>query len=300
MRFVNIIVCLMIYFQTTFSQGTTSDMFPLNVGNKWFYDFATYHSEAAWGGHYADSGMATIEVLGMTELADSIRWLIKQSRDYKEYWVSYQVFSPTQKYDSKLFEIIEMRNNDHPLYTTVFDPLGPLPLGDQFYPRLNRFCTPDNDGYVYFSRDTGGLYEYWPYHLDMALLKDTGIVQLVAYGIIMGGGADGERYVLRRDLTIVSVSQTSKSTVRPFSLGQNYPNPFNPSTSISFVLPVRSVVTLEVFDLLGRVVEILINGEMTSGDHSIQWSPRNIPSGVYFYRLQASNLIETKKLILLH
>jgi len=84
-----------------------------------------------------------------------------------------------------------------------------------------------------------------------------------------------------------------------FNLSQNYPNPFNPSTTISFNLPSKSFVSLKVFDALGREVSILVSKELTAGSYSQQWNAENLPSGVYFYRLQAGNYSETRKLILL-
>ncbi|HTY39326.1 MAG TPA: YCF48-related protein [Bacteroidota bacterium] len=84
-----------------------------------------------------------------------------------------------------------------------------------------------------------------------------------------------------------------------FSLGQNYPNPFNPSTTISFTLPSHSFVSLRVFDALGREVTALVSQEMTAGSHSMTWDASFVPSGLYFYRLQAGEIVRTKKMILL-
>ncbi len=84
-----------------------------------------------------------------------------------------------------------------------------------------------------------------------------------------------------------------------FTLSQNYPNPFNPSTTISFNLPLKSYVSLKVFDVLGREVSNLVSKELTAGSYSQQWSAGNLPSGMYFYRLQAGNYSETRKLVLL-
>ena len=84
-----------------------------------------------------------------------------------------------------------------------------------------------------------------------------------------------------------------------YELEQNYPNPFNPATTISFSLPSRSFVSLKVFDALGREVSILLAKELPAGTYSLQWNAVDLPSGVYFYRLQADDFIETKKMILL-
>ena len=84
-----------------------------------------------------------------------------------------------------------------------------------------------------------------------------------------------------------------------FSLGQNYPNPFNPTTTIQFTIPVKSFVSLEVFDILGRQVSVLLSKQLSSGRYSLQWNASGLPSGMYFYRLTAGTFSEAKKLILL-
>jgi hypothetical protein len=86
---------------------------------------------------------------------------------------------------------------------------------------------------------------------------------------------------------------------KEFQLDQNYPNPFNPSTSISFSVPSKSFVTLKVFDALGREVSTLVSEELTAGTYSRHWDAANVPSGVYFCRLQAGEYLETKKMVLL-
>ncbi len=73
-----------------------------------------------------------------------------------------------------------------------------------------------------------------------------------------------------------------------FKLGQNYPNPFNPTTSIRYELPERSLVTLNVYDILGRKVETLVNGTEYAGSHDVNFSAAGLASGMYFYRLTTS------------
>ena len=84
-----------------------------------------------------------------------------------------------------------------------------------------------------------------------------------------------------------------------FSLSQNYPNPFNPTTTISFVIPSRSIVSLRVFDMLGREVSTIVSEELPAGTYSRQWNAGKMSSGVYFYRLQAGSFTQTKRLVLL-
>ncbi|MEW6050862.1 MAG: cohesin domain-containing protein [Candidatus Zixiibacteriota bacterium] len=110
-------------------------------------------------------------------------------------------------------------------------------------------------------------------------------------------GADG-RYV---NVTMSSGTSNVPST---FVLGQNYPNPFNPETTISFALPQSGRITLTVFDLLGRTVRTVADGDYAAGNHTVVWDGRDergesVGSGVYFYRLETPAGNETRKMMLL-
>jgi photosystem II stability/assembly factor-like uncharacterized protein len=94
------------------------------------------------------------------------------------------------------------------------------------------------------------------------------------------------------------IEQTG-NTVNGFTLMQNYPNPFNPTTGIAFSLPSKSFVSLKIFDVIGREIATVVSEELPAGDYSRQWNATNLPSGIYFYRLQAGTFTETRKLVLL-
>jgi hypothetical protein len=83
------------------------------------------------------------------------------------------------------------------------------------------------------------------------------------------------------------------------SLEQNYPNPFNPTTTIRFRLPRREHAVLKVFDVLGNEIATLVDGEITAGEHSVVFDAKDLPSGIYFYRLQASNLVQQRKMLVI-
>jgi len=84
-----------------------------------------------------------------------------------------------------------------------------------------------------------------------------------------------------------------------FALEQNYPNPFNPSTTISYTIPKSGRVTLKVYSVLGSEVATLHDGYQSAGTHSVEFNAADLPSGVYFYRLEAGDQSSTKKLLLL-
>ncbi|PJB02148.1 MAG: hypothetical protein CO127_00675, partial [Ignavibacteria bacterium CG_4_9_14_3_um_filter_36_18] len=102
----------------------------------------------------------------------------------------------------------------------------------------------------------------------------------------------------RRPLSemITSVEQLSSGLPVHFLLQQNYPNPFNPSTTISYQIPEASNVTLIVYDILGKEIAKLVNGEKDAGTYDAQFSTSNfqLPSGIYFYRLEARSKVSSK------
>lgn len=86
---------------------------------------------------------------------------------------------------------------------------------------------------------------------------------------------------------------------RAYELAQNYPNPFNPQTHINFTIPAAREVSLEVFDVLGRRVAVLVNELLGAGQHSVLFDANDLPNGTYVYRLKAGVFEETKQMILM-
>ncbi len=84
-----------------------------------------------------------------------------------------------------------------------------------------------------------------------------------------------------------------------YELFQNYPNPFNPTTKLRFGLPERTNAKLTVYDILGRAISTLVDGEFEAGHHEVNFDASNLPSGVYFYQLSTPNYNSTKKLLLM-
>ncbi|MBS1517551.1 MAG: T9SS type A sorting domain-containing protein [Bacteroidetes bacterium] len=89
------------------------------------------------------------------------------------------------------------------------------------------------------------------------------------------------------------------TALNEFRLEQNYPNPFNPSTMINFTLPKSQEIRLEVFDITGRSVAVLISGKVVGGKNSVNFNSRNLPSGIYFYTLTGNNFRDSKRMVLI-
>jgi hypothetical protein len=101
------------------------------------------------------------------------------------------------------------------------------------------------------------------------------------------------------NLTITGIKANGTGIPDKFDVSQNYPNPFNPTTIITYQVPVSSVVTLKVYDMLGKEIRTLVNERKSAGFYSAVFVASNLPSGVYFYRMQAGKYSETKKLTVL-
>ncbi len=101
------------------------------------------------------------------------------------------------------------------------------------------------------------------------------------------------------EMTTTDIRGNNKPFPTGFGLCQNYPNPFNPNTNINYTIPNSNFVSITVYDVLGNKIETLVNEYKSAGSYQTRFNGENFSSGIYFYRLQAGNYIETKKMILL-
>jgi photosystem II stability/assembly factor-like uncharacterized protein len=130
-------------------------------------------------------------------------------------------------------------------------------------------------------------------------------------GVIDSLSTSGKYYVLAatfgrgvwiRDISgddpMTGVKDNSNEIANKFELQQNFPNPFNPSTSIKFGIPKSSHVKISIYDITGKLIETLIDKDMTASTYEITWNANNYSSGVYFYRLDTEGFSDVKKMIL--
>ena len=111
------------------------------------------------------------------------------------------------------------------------------------------------------------------------------------------GVSDSSYHILAQNIQ-VTTSVTNSHDPFGFKFYQNYPNPFNPITTVSFVIRNSSFVTLKVYDVLGREVTALVDELKRPGEYTVKWNPVNMPSGVYFCRLQVGTFVQTKKIVI--
>ncbi|MBI5215770.1 MAG: T9SS type A sorting domain-containing protein [Ignavibacteriae bacterium] len=115
---------------------------------------------------------------------------------------------------------------------------------------------------------------------------------------LFAGTSTGKIFICN-GICLVDVQENKSFVPSSYHLKQNYPNPFNPSTNIEYSLPHKSHVKITVLNILGQEIATLIDAIQDAGFKSVELNAKHIPSGMYFYRLQADNFIETKKLLLL-
>ncbi|HSW55541.1 MAG TPA: SBBP repeat-containing protein [Ignavibacteriaceae bacterium] len=129
---------------------------------------------------------------------------------------------------------------------------------------------------------------------DWTNLTNSQLMVLVDVG--NDGTIDDTLYISN---TVDVEDQGSLITPDSYNLAQNYPNPFNPVTTIQYSIPLRSSVTLKVYDVLGNEIATLVNEEKDRGVYSVIFDASQLASGIYLYRIQAGSYVETKKMILL-
>lgn len=140
-----------------------------------------------------------------------------------------------------------------------------------------------------------GYLRWWYNHLPRYVGVTDGVLNNWWHYVVDYEGA----VALAKATPVVSVGdQPQASLPKSYSLEQNYPNPFNAATAVRYQLSASSYVTLKVFDVLGREVATLVNEAQQSGSYNVPWNASGLPSGVYFYRLQAGRFVETRKMVL--
>jgi len=122
------------------------------------------------------------------------------------------------------------------------------------------------------------------------------------YNIQIQGVDDIFNYAVPRIIPLEIIStgiSKSKNVPDTYYLSNAFPNPFNPSTKIIFTLPKPEEVKIEIYNTLGQKVEILLNQQMKSGNHEVEFNAKNFSSGVYFYRIEAGKFNDIKKMVLI-
>jgi len=273
--------------------------FPLNVGNKWVW-FRTQN-------YSPGPGYESLKLLS-TQIIDGKLYFLGR---YNYYYNGNQFYSNLYNYriDSltgNLFQSdstgqnvcfsdsLNSRNHDSAYCTCPSNSWHRCDTGTSNIFNQN----PQDKSFSWmigFEGSEGRTYAKNFGLLNHGLRIATNISTLYLRGCIINGVLYGDTNML------VGINQISSEIPDKFSLSQNYPNPFNPTTKIKFAIPGASAAQtfLSVFDIQGKEVAILVNESLKPGTYEVEWDAASYPSGVYFYKLVASNVIETKKMVLI-
>jgi hypothetical protein len=271
------------------------DILPLAVGNQWIYNYKwTYSSGGPWGS-YKDTGTVIMQIINKDSKIDSTIWSVQEIFNI---WIqndSSAFNGPTRSIDT--IRIVELGKGQHRIYSLdrskYYNSVFPFPrVADTV---VYRYDVVNTFGVRTFTSNGSIFPERYIFNFQQCV----GLTSIVIIDMCTCMDSYNGTHSLRSQ-SLTNVSDHQRELVdRNYQLFQNYPNPFNPTTTISFFVPSRSFVSLKILDCLGRETVMLVAENLSSGYYSHNWSAINLPSGVYFYRLQAGLYTETKKLILL-
>lgn len=189
-------------------------------------------------------------------------------------------------------------NNDPGLYISSDGGLNwqltnfPYSLNNvETYDNYIIVCSPS--GGIGISTDYGATWRY----KNEGLIHNNITKLLIVNNQILGGSTSG---IYRTEIDYLTDLEPIPIQIpSEYSLSQNYPNPFNPSTKINFDIPRQGIVSIKIYDLLGKEIKTLVSDELNAGSYSVDFDASGLPSGTYFYRLSGDGYFEVKRMVLL-
>lgn len=274
----------------------------------------------AWEAHNSTSMLryATFNISGLIISSDTIPF--SQNASYPVFLSSLWSYSPSlcwmktdngigniigtscNQYSSPLWETPSIITNDSsgmniPISASISPVITKSAQSTYFYFHYLVFIRTLNNSNA-FIRDNYSSYnyrrEFWTANSIEGIDVQPGILVHSAW-IERDSSSYSIRYHTGKNIS--GAVNDSPLLPRTITLDQNYPNPFNPSTTIRYFLPIQGLVTLEIFDMLGRKISTPVNQKQLSGPHQVQWNAQSISSGIYFYRLRCNTTIVTKKML---
>ncbi len=293
-----------IFATLTISQAYSQEVVPLAVGNKWIFNT----TKITW--QDSTNHLKEYEVLKDT-IFTSIQYgtvncykvrVSDNSTVHDEYWSAdsnkFYIYNPQYFVDIQEVKYDAIIHND----TTWHG--GPM----NYYVTVKLF---DLDFLNIQNRAAQETIIDWPIHGDVWKISyvtayNFGIAEIhfshtdwdqrdTVLEKIRGAIING---IIYGDTAVTSAVDQIKS-INSFKLSQNYPNPFNPKTKISYSIPQTNFVIIKVYDLIGKEIATLVNEQKTIGNYEVEFDGSNLSSGIYFYKMQAGDFTDTKKLVLI-
>jgi hypothetical protein len=294
-----------------------------NDGSGSFTDHAISDSaDVAWSVYAADlDSDGDMDVLSASRDDDKIAWYENDgSESFTEHAISTSADGASSVYIVDVdadgdMDVLSASQNDNKIawYENEEIPLE-VPTGFALYPQgtyvLLTWSPVSDDDFQYYilERSTDSVFTedvvsnelIINYYEDDSLEYDTEYFYRLSYynGVHQSEYSD----VLSVTLEWMDVDVDQLPTV--YALHQNYPNPFNPTTQIKYDLPEDALVSITIYDIMGRSIRSLVKSRQTAGYRSVQWNATNntgqpVSAGLYLYTIQAGDYIQTKKMVLL-
>jgi hypothetical protein len=260
--------------------------YPLETGNRWDY------------GYYLSTDQSTysfsVSITGDTLMANGKRYAVEQS-----------VYSGTRflRQDGLQVYQFTVSGDDSLLYDFSYTYLWGETLTVSNRGDYDLITTVNSHHATVFDANRT-IWTFYTYATDRSFYRELKIADSIGcYEIdtkneptfyLIGAIINGRRYE-----TTLTGTDYAASLPQGYVLHQNYPNPFNPATTIRYDVPMRSNVTIRVFNILGQEVRTLVNEEKSPGSYAIEFNAGTLPSGLYYYRLTAGNYNIQEKMVLI-
>jgi len=300
-----ILLLLSICFSNLFCQIDTTALsfFPLDEGNYW--EFASLYID--WPMPTYEYSYSSSEIVGDTIMPNGYKYKVMITKSIPSDGYQDSTFYRVDSTSANVYRYYPFADSEN--HEFLFDSLKAL-KGDTSYSRhdlLSIYDTPLTVCLDVYSDTTLGIETEIKFFHDRTF-------------------ASGQTYKLARNFGLINVSYTEfvhfqtdlvfakinglefgiplsieSENILPvkFSLGQNYPNPFNSNTTIPIIIPQTGKLRLTVYDILGKKIKVLINGEIEPGLHNIIFDGSSLASGVYFFVMNFEEHFQTKKFVII-
>ncbi len=291
---VSLITLLIV--QDSTAQIDTTDVFPLNKGNYWEYtNYNDSHFyEIIVGSEIMPNGQNYNKLMSVNLIENNVSW----DTSYTFWRVENdQIYQYWQNIDQKMYDFTLPEGS-----VWINDYSANLFFGRKITikERSLYYLTGDTLTYLFMEYvliDTAGNNPDTSVIFDVydGFTKGVGITIGANSNRLSGAIINGQKYGY---ITVGVESKNPFLENYEFKIS-NYPNPFNPTTTIAYQIPKDRFVNLVVYNSLGQIVATLVNEHQTSGKYSVQFSANNLPSGVYFYKIESGSFSKANKMLLL-
>ena len=263
---------------------TSSKYFPLNVGNSWTYDYTS-----------------------PSHIHSTVRCTITSSQLINGHIYYYLNNMPVS--GPGYYRIDSLTGNLLFYTTSGCSWLQNEVVIDSLQAKLNNYFL-GNCSYSILCSDTNNISVWglikkhkeftWFLGNLIDFVRDIGItykwIHLGDIWDLLGCVINGTVY---GDTTLTGINKISNEVPTAFSLSQNYSNPFNPSTKINFSIPKSSKLKIVIYDVTGKVIETLVDQQLSTGTFAVDWNASKYSSGVYFYKLESEEFVDIKRMVLI-